>query len=386
MSLVLLTITHTLMQNRLTWLDVARLVAILGVVMCHCCDPFTFTPSVTSPELKECGAVYGSLLRPCVPLFVMITGALLLPVREEAGTFYRKRISRVVYPFVLWSVLYCLYPWLTGVLGLPDSAVSVCFPYASEEALRQSASGSWLSVAKSALNFGETAGHMWYIYVLIGLYLYLPVFSAWVEKASERAKLWFLAAWAVTLLVPYYRAFVDPYLWGSCSWNEFYALYYFAGFNGYLLLGHYLRNHPLPLGKTLLFGGASFAVGYAVTFKGFLSVSLNPSSTAEQLELFYYYLSPNVLMMAWPVFALCRHAEVRSENVQRLLANLTACGFGVYMSHFFLTGPAVWLTRAAGVPLYLQIPLAAVAAFGVSWAAVAALRRVLGRKAVYVVG
>lgn len=42
---------------------------------------------------------------------------------------------------------------------------------------------------------------MWYIYLLIGLYLYLPIFSAWVEKASEKAKLWFLVAWGITGLV-----------------------------------------------------------------------------------------------------------------------------------------------------------------------------------------
>ena len=374
------------MQNRIVWLDVVRFVAMFAVVMCHCCDPFTFTPSVTSPELKLCGTVYGSLLRPCVPLFVMITGALLLPVTGVAGPFYRKRISRVVWPFALWSVLYSMFPWLTGVLGMPKSVVSVCFPYATEPILEQSFTTSALNTARCLLNFGEIDAHMWYIYLLIGLYLYLPVFSAWVEKASERAKLIFLLAWAVTLFVPYYRAFVNIYLWGSCSWNEFYALYYFAGFNGYLLLGHYLRRHPMPLKRTLLLGALSFAAGYAVTFTGFLRTSLNPSSTSEQLELFYYFLSPNVVMMTWSIFALCQHVKVRSQRVQQWLASLTECGFGVYMIHFFLTGPSVWLMRTLGTPLYLQIPLAAAAVFALAWALTAALRRLLGKRAVYVVG
>ena len=51
----------------------------------------------------------------------------------------------------------------------------------------------------------------------------------------------FLLAWGVTLLLPYYYQFVSPYLWGSCS-NSFGMLYAFAGFNGYLLLGHYLKD------------------------------------------------------------------------------------------------------------------------------------------------
>ena len=96
------------------------------------------------------------------------------------------------------------------------------FPYSGEEAARQSLSVSMDYISRIPLNFSLLDVHMWYIYLLIGMYLYMPVFSAWVEKASEKAKLWFLAAWGVTLFVPYYREFVNPYLWGSCSWNEFY--------------------------------------------------------------------------------------------------------------------------------------------------------------------
>ena len=69
-------------------------------------------------EIKLWGAIYGSVLRPCVPLFVMITGALLLPVKGDASTFYKKRIPRVFYPFLIWLVLYNLFPWITGLLGL----------------------------------------------------------------------------------------------------------------------------------------------------------------------------------------------------------------------------------------------------------------------------
>lgn len=104
---------HTLSSQRIVWLDAVRLVALFTVVCCHCTDTFNFIPpQITSgtEELKFWGAVYGALLRPCVPLFVMITGALLLPVRQPAGPFYRKRISRVFWPFLIWSILYALFP------------------------------------------------------------------------------------------------------------------------------------------------------------------------------------------------------------------------------------------------------------------------------------
>ena len=316
----------------------------------------------------------------------MITGALLLPVKDQAGPFYRKRISRVLWPFLIWSVLYNLFPWILGLLGFRPETLLTFFPYSGEDVARQSLSVSLGYIAQIPVNFSVVDVHMWYIYLLIGLYLFMPVFSAWVEKASEKAKLWFLAAWGVTLFVPYIREFAGEYIWGACSWNEFYMLYYFAGFNGYLLLGHYLRHHDWPLSKILAVGIPMFAAGFAVTFFGFRHITSLPEYTPEQMELFLYYCSPNVVMMTVPVFLICKHIKVTSTTVKKMLVNLTACGFGIYMVHYFFTGPSVAVMRWIGIPTGLQIPAAAAVAFAVSWLLIAGIRKLTGKTARYLVG
>ena len=382
------TLTRQTPAQHIVWLDVVRLVAMFTVVCCHCTDPFNFYPG-TSPDIvdiKFWGAVYGAALRPCVPLFVMITGALLLPVRGDASAFYKKRIPRVFFPFLIWSVIYNLFPWITGLLGVEPKVILDFFPYSGEEVMRQSLAVSLGYIAEMPFNFSLLDVHMWYIYLLIGLYLYLPIFSAWVEKASERAKLWFLAAWGVTLLLPYYTEFAAPYLWGTCSWNSFGMLYYFAGFNGYLLLGHYLRNHNWTGRHLCGIGIPMFAIGYAVTFLGFRRMTSLPDFTDEMLELFFTYCSLNVVMMTIPVFMLCKRANFRSERIKKALANLTLCGFGVYMIHYFFTGPSVVLMRAIHVPIYLQIPCAAVVAFCTSWFLVAMAYRCFGKRTKWVLG
>jgi len=374
-------------NQHIVWLDVVRFIAMFTVVCCHCTDPFNFYPG-TAPnigEIKLWGAIYGSVLRPCVPLFVMITGALLLPVRGDTSTFYKKRIPRVFYPFLIWSVQYNRFPWITGLLGLNPQIILDFFPYAGEEVMQQSFSVSLEYILMIPFNFSILAVHMWYIYLLIGLYLYLPVFSAWVEKASERAKLMFLLAWGVTLLLPYYYQFVSNYLWGTCSWNSFGMLYAFAGFNGYLLLGHYLKNLEWSLKKTLAIGIPMFAVGYAVTFLGFRHITALPEYTDEMLELFFTYCSLNVVMMTIPVFMLAKKVKVNSERMKKALANLTVCGFGIYMIHYFFTGPSVVLMRAINMPIGLQIPVAAILAFAVSWGLVWLIYRA-GKVAKYIVG
>lgn len=376
-------------KKQIVWLDVVRLLAMFTVVCCHSTDPFNFYPGeppANISEIKFWGAAYGSVLRPCVPLFVMITGALLLPVKGDTGAFYKKRISRVFWPFLIWSVIYNLFPWITGLLGCRPELILDFFPYSGEEAARQSLSVSMDYISRIPLNFSLLDVHMWYIYLLIGMYLYMPVFSAWVEKASEKAKLWFLAAWGVTLFVPYYREFVNPYLWGACSWNEFYMLYNFAGFNGYLLLGHYLRHHDFSLTRTLGWGIPSFVIGFLITFLGFRYITSLPEYTEEQLEMFFYYCSPNVVMMTVPCFLIAKKVNVRNERLRQTLANLTVCGFGVYMIHYFFTGPCVLLARMCHIPVAVQIPVAALIAFGASWGLVNLLRSLTGKYAKYLVG
>lgn len=107
------------LSSRIVWADVVRLLAIFMVICAHCADPFNVSPQARlNPDFNFWGTIYGSLLRPCVPLFVMLTGLLILPVRMMTGAFYKKRLTRILWPFLIASVAYNLFPALTGAAGL----------------------------------------------------------------------------------------------------------------------------------------------------------------------------------------------------------------------------------------------------------------------------
>ena len=154
--------------SRIVWLDIVRLTAMLMVIGVHCIDPFYISPTLgTLPEYKFRASVYGSLFRPSVPLFAMMTGLLLLPVGQQPlGVFYKKRIFRVLFPFLIWSVLYNLFPWFTGVVGLPKSIIGDFFCYVQGNE-SQSISDSLKDIAMIPFNFSFKENHMWYIYLLI---------------------------------------------------------------------------------------------------------------------------------------------------------------------------------------------------------------------------
>lgn len=374
-------------SGRIVWADLLRWAAIFMVICIHCSDPFNVSPEARSnPEYNFWGSLYGAFLRPCVPLFVMLTGMLLLPVRHDMGAFYKKRMLRIIVPFLIWSVAYNLFPLFTGLVGWDSSVLSRMFAYAGHNP-----SQSWQSCLRNIgmipFNFSVYTIPLWYIYMLIGLYLYMPFLSAWLRQAPVKQIKVFLCVWMFTLFLPYAAQFISPYLWGTCAWNGFGTFYYFAGFNGYLLLGYYLGNAKRhATGPAVLLPVILFAAGYAVTYFGFREMTARPAVSEEQMELFFLYCSPNVLLMTAAVFLLVRNIRIRSPFLIAALANITKCGLGIYMIHYFIVGAAYLLIDRISVPVALRIPVTGILVFFVSWGIVASVYRVAPKYARWIMG
>lgn len=382
------------MKKQIVWLDAVRLLAFFFLLCCHAADPFYATATYANadaggpvdPAMLTWGERWMAFVRPCVPLFVMITGALMFPVRQSMGAFYKKRILRVLWPFLIWSVLYYLFPWITGLLGLDKSIVYTCFIWAESDS--QSFQSSLANILRIPYTFSFIAQHMWYIYMLIGLYLYMPIFSAWVERATKRQMQVVLGLWGLSTFLPYFHQFVSTYAFGTCTWNSFGLFYYFAGFNGYLLLGHYLRYHvkwswsrTWPVALVLL------VAGFLVTYLGYGYIMSLPDKTPEMIELFWTYNTINVACMSAAWFLLLKHVSLPAESkAGRMLANLTFCGFGIYMVHYFFVGLCYQIIQTFALPVCLRIPASALLIFAFSWILVSVVKKAMGRRAVYLMG
>ena len=375
-------------KKRLVWVDLLRLVAIFMVIAIHCADPFNVSPEARSnPDYNFWGSFYGSMLRSCVPLFVMITGLLLLPVKTDTSKFYSKRLLRVLVPFLVWSVIYNLYPWITGLLGLPQSSISNVFAYAPADA-SQSFADAMRNIAMIPINFNTYTVPMWYLYMLIGLYLYMPFFSSWVEKSTRKEQRIFIMLWAISLFIPFARYYIGSDLHGICAWNAFDTLYYFAGFNGYLLLGYYLSKskREYSILKTFAPCLLLFAVGYLTTYFGFRSITSNPTCSEQDMEMFFLYCSPNVALMTVAVFMFIRSIKITNKRITALLANLTKCGLGIYLLHYFMVGVGYSFADALSIPVSIRIPITAVIVLLMTWGIVALTYRLFPKLSKWIFG
>jgi len=208
-------------RENIGWVDLLRIIACFLVVLSHCCDPFVgqFDNDRTS---FLTGAFTGSFVRACVPLFVMMSGVLLFPVRLEMREFYRKRIGRIVVPLIFWSVMLPLLYYV--YLNFMVSSVS---PSIAPENFTMGATLTKLYTF--IFNFTYDTTPLWYLYMLIGLYFIIPILNTWMEHAKQKDIRLFLRIWGISLVLPYVKmaapllGYTGNYgnmgLLGECDWN-----------------------------------------------------------------------------------------------------------------------------------------------------------------------
>ena len=193
------------------------------VMLTHATEPF-YLGGEGSLILTQSDAVWVAVMdvfsRAAVVLFIIASSYLQFPLHYPTGEFLRRRALRILIPFFLWTLVYALV-WGEPVQNFKDLL--------------------W--------NFNYAAGHLWFVYMLLGLYLLMPLLSPWAEKVSRKELQLYLGIWLFTTLIPFIRSGlgglapviygpsgipdVAKYpLWGEASWNAYGLFYYFSGIVG----------------------------------------------------------------------------------------------------------------------------------------------------------
>ena len=233
-------------------LDVLRVLACYMVIQVHTGEFYYIGPvgDVIKGENAFWVDLYNSVCRSAVPLFVMLTGYFLLPVKDEPAQFFRRRFTRVVIPFIFWCIAYSFYQFFRGQVDFATACVNIL---------------------KIPVNFGTQVGHLWYVYMLMGLYLFAPIISPWLKTASRKSIELYLGIWAFSLCVPYIHL-VFPEVLGECFWNGTPMLYYFSGLLGYMIL-LITYGYTLPNGKAGTCRSASLCWQWVISLPGTVSTN-----------------------------------------------------------------------------------------------------------------
>ena len=332
-------------ENRVVWVDWMRVAACFMVLLVHSTEPF-YLGGDGSQILTEADAYWASffdsIVRACVPLFIVASSYLQFPLHYSTSVFCRRRAVRILIPFVLWSVVYAL-AW-----GEPSE-----------------------NFHNLAFNFNYAAGHLWFVYMLIGVYLLMPLLSPWAERVGKRELKAYIAIWLFTTLIPLIRDWVaggyagmevtygvsglprqtlTP-LWGEASWNAYGTFYYFSGFIGYLLLGLYFRRFvgELSWKKTLSVAVPCFLGGFAIVFGGFLMRVFDMSQGEFPLtgmvdkavwwETTWCNDTFGVVLMTIAWILLFKKVKSSGCFYNKVLLPVSKASYGVYLLHLLILVP-----------------------------------------------
>ncbi|MCF0198194.1 MAG: acyltransferase [Bacteroidaceae bacterium] len=347
-------------KERVYFLDYLRVVACFMVMLVHASENFyganspglASNMSFVANESNRFWVAFfdGFVSRAAVPLFMITSAYLLVPLKsgQSMVEFYKRRFKRILPPMICFFLLYTFLPLAWGGTTWEQSMADLrLLPW----------------------NFPSLAGHLWFMYPLISLYIIMPVVSPWLEKVSAKDERLFLYFFVATTFVPFIRRFVTPELWGECFWNGFNGIWYCSGFLGYLVLAHYTRVYikwtrakRVRVGLTCAVLGAAFT-GWSFWFKG------TPGTLIEtpMIEWAWEFCTFNVLVQTFGIFLL--FTAIPEHKVPALVTDISKKSFGMYLMHmFYLTAIATWVIGEGGaaqpqLPVWTAIPIIAVGSY-----------------------
>ena len=389
------------MSKRIEFVDWIRVVACLMVMLVHASENFyaagssglAGNVSMLANESNRFWVSFydGFVSRAAVPLFMIVSAFLLVPMKpgQSMTSFYKRRFGRILPPFVFFLLLYTFLPLLWGGMTWEQSMADLkLLPF----------------------NFPSMAGHLWFMYPLISLYIIIPVVSPWLEKVSAKDERIFLGFFIFTTFIPWFRL-ITPELWGECFWNDFSAFWYCSGYLGYLVLAHYIRVHlDWDRRKRLTVGTLCFLVGGAFTAWSFwLKGTPGVVIPTPEIEWSWPFCTPNVLMQTFGLFLMfsCigmgRGAAVAAGGTavtvvagnaapagkESFVSRLARLTFGMYLVHMFFLAPiATWIIGGdvanPTIPVAIAIPAIAILSYICSAVVIKLLSYLPGSK--YLVG
>ena len=337
-------------SDHIYWINLIRVVAVFQIVLVHLSYVIFFKEDVLSANWRAAN-FYDSFSRMGVPLFFMVSGYLLLGKSEPIIDFFRKRFVKVGIPTLFWSVAYLLW----SVRAYTDGSMNP------------------LSVVLSmfkTMYLGDVEIHLWFLYVLIGVYLVVPVLRVYVSAASRCDLTYFVVIWflatpmleLVQRMIGYPTALVIPVV---------------PGYVGYFMMGYLLAEVQLD-NRGRLLSALGCVIGIAVTYFGTQMLS----AQADPIDAFLYsYFSLPTVLASICGYLLLKNLGSNLGRVSEMIRAVSATSFGIYLIHIFVVeflrrGDLGFRLYSWMAPSVYMIPLTALAVFVLSFTIVFVMRKI----------
>ncbi len=293
-------------STRSYFADYIRVLATLAVIVLHSSGDvlYSFAKENFIFNYWWTANVFDGGTRWCVPIFVMLSGMLLLRPRrtESIKAFLTQRTTRVMIPYFFWCFVY------------------LCYVYRGN--IRDWKQPNWAEVWDLFL-FKETYYHLWFVPMILGLYFLTPILRVLIKHCTRFEIEYFLTFWMITNIFGSY--FPNFFLVRYIGW---------LAYVGYFILGDYINTYTFD-SRTRKWIFIAGLIGQIVTIAGTWQSSAWFGYFSDQ---FYLYLSVNVTATSIAIFTWGKYYDwnrfvVRFPNLHNAVLYFSEISFGVYLIH-----------------------------------------------------
>ncbi len=302
-------------SKRIFYYDVLRALAIIGIVFCHASVSFV-SRDISSPNL------YISVFFDCfrdfsIPIFVMLSGALLIGKKDTLVKFFKKRLSRLFIPFLFWVLVYIIFTNIMSQGFNLDSAIKI---------------------------FSGTAGtlgvHFWFVWMIIITYVGIFIINKIMQMESKISDFnkKFISILAILSVI--YIGMSHYHLFNPYSPR----LTYYISFLAYIIIGYFLAKCDFlekRIDKKYLI--AITALLFIGSYLWYIFCFVVPRSHMVHQFVRLSYFNLLILFMSANLFLLFKYisktksfSDMESNRLGNALTTISNYSYGIYLIHYLI--------------------------------------------------
>jgi surface polysaccharide O-acyltransferase-like enzyme len=360
-------------RKRLYWVDALRVLATYMVITIHCSDMDHKKKMVFFSGEWKSFYFYYCILKPCVPLFIMISGLLFLDPNKNVTltSLYRKSIPRLLKAYFFWATYYSTFDKLLVNKDHRQFTIDGQFFY---------------SVVEDMI-LARTGNQLWYIKYCIGIYMFIPIFR---EVIPHKALTWYTAGIScicfqlIPTICEFLRVFTPLDRVASIikTFLDNLRLYPFTGCIAYLMFGYLLNVNVLTKQRHIIYFYIIGILGFILTPVLMMTACYVNGKYGRN---FGDYMNFNVCMYTVGMFMFFKYSVdrylkklIKRNRFKKALIALSDCSFGIYLLHYNIYRILLRIDfhpHSVGFPI-LFIPFYSFLIFSISFVCIYFMRKI----------
>ena len=303
--------------KRIFYYDVLRALAIIGIVFCHVSVSYV-SRDINSPNL------YISVFFDCfrdfsIPIFVMLSGALLIGKKDTLVKFFKKRLSRLFIPFLFWVLIYIIFTSLFLNHGFNlDNAIKILFGTA-----------------------GTLGVHFWFVWMIIIAYIGIFIINKIIQMQPfniENFNRKFITILAILSVI--YIGLSHYHLFNPYSPR----LTYYISFLAYIIIGYFLakcdflerridRKYLIIITALLFIGSYLWYIFYFVVPRSHM---VHQFVRLSYFNLLILFMSANAFLLFKYLSKTEKFIDMENNSLGKAFTLISNYSYGIYLAHYLI--------------------------------------------------